>query len=105
MSEVIGNCPLCGMPMVKGKSIDRHHLVPKSMKGSNIDWCHVVCHRKIHSTFSESDLFGYWYTWERLRSSYEIQKYVCWAKKQFKRNPEFIDVHKDTKDRNIKRFW
>ncbi len=96
-------CPLCGMPMVDGDSIDRHHLIPKSKKGTDTERCHVVCHRKIHSTLSEHELLMYWHTWERLRSHEEIAKYIRWVRKQFRRDPEFIDRHKDTKGRKRRR--
>ena len=103
MDTVVGECPLCGMPMVEGSSLDRHHLIPKSKKGTDQDLCHVVCHRKIHSTLSENELSDFWHTWERLREHEEIAKYIRWARKQFSRDPEFIDTHRDTKARKRRR--
>ena len=102
--DIIGMCPLCDMPLIKGSSVDKHHLIPKSKKGSGVDVCHVICHRKIHSTLSENELFGYWHTWERLRQHQELRKYIKWVRKQLKRNPEYISSHKDTRDRYRKRF-
>ena len=103
MHDVVDACPLCGMLMVDGPSVDRHHLVPKSKKGKEAERCHVVCHRKIHSTLAENELMMHWHTWERLRGHEEIAKYVRWVRKQFGRDPEFIDRHKDTNDRRRRR--
>lgn len=61
---------------------------------------HRVCHDKIHHTFSESELSGYYYTVERLRSHPEIVKFVKWVRKQ---RPDFYTKHKDTRERNRKR--
>ena len=91
------------MPMIEGPSVDRHHLVPKSRGGKETERCHVVCHRKIHSTLSEHDLGLFWNTWERLRDHPDIAKYIGWARKQFRRDPEFIDTHKDTTHRRRSR--
>lgn len=96
-------CPLCNKPMIDGPSVDRHHLIPKSKQGKISDPCHVVCHRKIHSTLPENDLASYWHTWDRLRDHPEIKKYIKWVRKQFKRDPEYIDVHRDTNYRRKKR--
>jgi hypothetical protein len=99
----LGKCPLCGMEMIDGLSVDRHHLIPKCKKGVEAELCHIVCHRKIHSTIAEGDLSHYWHTWDRLKNHPEISKYVIWVRKKFKKNTEFIDVHRDTKDRKRKR--
>lgn len=99
----LGNCPLCDKVMVDGPSVDRHHLIPKSKQGKNSDLCHVVCHRKIHSTLPENDLASHWNTWDRLRDHSEIKKYIKWVRKQFNRDPEYVDVHRDTTYRRKKR--
>jgi hypothetical protein len=96
-------CPLCKCTLISGPSVDKHHLIPKSRGGETTEPVHVVCHRKIHSTFSEADLSQYYYTWSRLREHSEIKKFVKWVKKQFNRDPEYIDVHRDTKERKRKR--
>jgi hypothetical protein len=103
MKRTTDSCPLCGAEMIDGHSIDRHHLIPKSKKGVERERCHVVCHRKIHSTLTESELSTYWHTWERLRAHEEITKYTKWVRKQFSRDSEFVDVHRDTHNRNRKR--
>lgn len=96
-------CPLCGMPMVEGPSLDRHHLIPKSKKGTEMELCHMVCHRKIHSVFTDWELMQHWHTWPRIRVHHEIVTFVKWVRKQFKRDPEFIDRHKQHKSRKRRR--
>ena len=103
MHDAVDACPLCGVLMVDGPSVDRHHLVPKCKKGKEAERCHVVCHRKIHSTLAERELLSYWHTWERLQGHEEIAKYIGWVRKHFRRDPEFIDRHKDTNDRRRRR--
>ena len=59
----VENCPLCGRPLGT-VNIDRHHLVPKSFKGTEQFPIHKICHRKIHSVLTEK---------ERARIQKEIQ--------------------------------
>ncbi len=96
-------CPLCGSLMIRGASLDKHHLIPKSRKGKGAELVHMVCHRKIHSVFDESVLARDYNTWEILREHQEIKKYIKWVRKKFARDPEFIDKHKNTRDRKRRR--
>lgn len=100
--EDLGPCPLCERPLVEGATIDRHHLVPKSEHGKHTrsELCHVVCHRKIHSTISEKELASHYHTWERIREHPHVRRFVNWVQKK---HPEFIDTHLDTKERNWRR--
>ena len=93
---------------MKGHTIDEHHLIPKTHgnrnkqaydKG-NLVLIHKVCHSKIHHTFSEYDLTRYYHTIERLVEHPEMQKFIKWVRKK---EPEFMDGHKDTKERKRKR--
>lgn len=103
MEKNIGPCPVCGSDMIAGPSVDEHHLVPKSKKGREKEAVHVVCHRKLHSSITEGEMDSYFNTWERLRNHPEIARFIPWVRKQFSRDPEFIDVHRDTKSRKRKR--
>ncbi|MEL7231679.1 MAG: HNH endonuclease, partial [Pseudomonadota bacterium] len=47
-------CPLCGRPL--GRRIERHHVIPKSKGGREVVDLHPICHRKIHSVFSNTEL-------------------------------------------------
>jgi len=42
------DCPLCGRPLIRGDSVDEHHLIPKSQGGRDKYLIHKVCHQKIH---------------------------------------------------------
>lgn len=99
----LGPCPLCEAPMIEGPSLDKHHLVPKSRKGKKAELVHLTCHRKIHSVFDENTLAKFYNTWENLKAHSEIQKYIKWVRKRFARDPEFVDRHKETKERKSRR--
>jgi len=92
-------CPLCKRPMPEG-TYNLHHLIPATFKGKETVDLHIVCHDKLHHTFSEREMQHYYHTIERLLDHEEIQKFVKWVKKQ---PPEFIVKHKDTRDRKRQR--
>jgi len=71
-------CPLCGREL-GSINVDRHHLVPKKFKGTAQYPVHKICHRKIHSTFTERELFASYHTWEALRTSEEIRNFIAWV--------------------------
>jgi hypothetical protein len=71
-------CPLCGRPLGV-ENIDRHHLVPKSLKGREQFPIHKVCHRKIHATFSEKELLRAYHTWEALKGHEDIRSFITWV--------------------------
>lgn len=79
MSEDL--CPLCGRPLGT-ENIDRHHLVPKSLKGREQFPIHKICHRKIHATFSERELLRAFHTWTALRAHADIQAFIAWVAKK-----------------------
>lgn len=87
-SDELPACPLCGRPMVRGPSIDEHHLVPKSRGGRAAELVHRVCHRKLHATFTESQLAGEYSTWQALRAHPDIAAFIRWLRNK---PPEFYD--------------
>ena len=101
-------CPICGREMVEGPTIDEHHLIPRThgnrdkraYRKENLVLIHKVCHSKIHHTFSETELLTYYHTPERIREHPEIQKFIKWVRKK---DPEFMDKNKDTKERKNNR--
>ena len=54
----IGDCPICGRPLLKGPSIDKHHFLPKSEGGGPDDalWVHRICHKQIHALYTAKEL-------------------------------------------------
>ena len=74
-------CPLCGREL-GSVNIDRHHLVPKTFKGKEQFPIHKICHRKIHSAFTERELLRSYHTWEALRSHEEIRAFIDWVAKK-----------------------
>ena len=71
-------CPLCGRPL-GSENIDRHHLIPKSLKGREQFAIHKVCHRKIHATFSEKELLRAYHTWDALKGNEDIRSFIGWV--------------------------
>ncbi len=74
-------CPLCGRPLGVA-NIDRHHLVPKSFKGREQFPIHKICHRKIHSVFTERELLRTYHTWDCLRAHADIRTFIDWVAKK-----------------------
>lgn len=88
MDKIIGSCPICGRDMIKGPSIDRHHFLPKCRGGKETEFVHRICHRKIHSLFTEKELEKTYFTSESIKLNPEIQKFVKWVSKK---DPHFYD--------------
>jgi 5-methylcytosine-specific restriction endonuclease McrA len=76
-----GTCPLCGR-VLGTVNIDRHHLIPKTFKGKEQFPIHKICHRKIHSAFTERELLQNFHTWEALRAHEDIQAFIAWVSKK-----------------------
>ena len=68
-------CPLCNRPL--GRLRERHHIIPKSKGGTKTVALHPICHRKIHSVFTNKDLerMG---TFEALIVAPEMQTFIRW---------------------------
>lgn len=88
MSEELGPCPICGRPVVKGASANRHHWTPRAKGGRDWAWLHRVCHRKLHAQFTEAELARDYATPEQLRAHPEIARFIEWVRKK---PPEFYD--------------
>jgi hypothetical protein len=78
-SPVLPTCALCDRPVVPGPSADEHHLVPRSQGGRDKTLIHRICHRKIHSVFSERELAERFNTWAALRAHPEIASFIRWV--------------------------
>jgi hypothetical protein len=84
----LGACDLCGRPMVAGASVDAHHFVPKCEGGRERTPLHRICHRKIHSLFTERELAQTYSTPAALLAHPDIQNFVRWVSKK---PPEYYD--------------
>src|SRR5215218_5354455 len=73
-------CPLCGR-VLGTVNIDRHHLIPRTFKGKEQFPIHKICHRKIHSAFTERELLQTYHTWDALRGHEEIRAFIDWVAK------------------------
>jgi hypothetical protein len=58
---------------------DRHHWTPKCRGGKVTDLIHRICHRKIHSVFTEKELEREFNSPEKLRDHPEIAKFIAWV--------------------------
>lgn len=93
-------CPICNRELIAGKSVDEHHLIPKTFKGKETIMMHKICHQKLHATFTEREMFNFYNTIEALLSHPEIQKFIKWVRKK---HPEYYDLNKETNVRKKKR--
>lgn len=86
-------CALCGRELGTNEdNINKHHLVPKEYGGKITVVLHRICHRKIHSIFSNKELAKRYHTIDNLLSHPLIQAFVKWVKSK----P--IDFYAPTKD-------
>ncbi len=65
-----------------GKSVDEHHLVPKSQGGRETRTMHRICHRKIHATLTEKELARSYNTWAQLQAHEDIAAFIIWVQKK-----------------------
>lgn len=93
------NCPICQREL-GDIAVDKHHLIPKTFKGKDTIDLHKICHRKIHTVWTERELCNYYHTVERIVEYDEIIKFIKWVKKK---EPSYYDSSKDTKSRKSKR--
>jgi hypothetical protein len=92
-------CQLCSREL-GDLLIDEHHLIPKTFKGKETIKLHKICHRKIHSVFSERELLNYYNSVDRIKENEQIQKFITWV---IKKPIDFYDVSKDSNERKTKR--
>jgi hypothetical protein len=69
-------CPLCGRAL--GRRRERHHLVPRLKGGRETVTLHPICHRKIHTVFSEAELARAYASVEALRAHPEVARFAAW---------------------------
>lgn len=83
MSEnSLGPCPICGREMLEGPSVDRHHWIPRREGGTDWDYLHRICHKKLHSLFDERTLAQAVNSAETARSHPDMESFIKWVRKQ-----------------------
>lgn len=71
-----------------GASIDRHHFVPRCRGGKSMEYLHMICHRKIHSVFTEKELEREFNDPEIVKLHPEMVKFILWV---YRKPPDFYD--------------
>lgn len=76
-------CPICGRPL-GDVNVDRHHLIPKVKGGKKTEpvLMHQICHRKIHSLWSEWELLHKINTIDIIKDNEDMQKFIKWVSKK-----------------------
>ena len=89
--DSLGPCPICGRERVMGPSVDYHHWLPRAYGGRLAQPVHLICHRKLHSLFSEKELATVYTTPEAVRRHPAMQTFIRWVRR---RPPEFYYLNK-----------
>ena len=58
--------------------MQQHHTVPKSKKGRETVPVHPICHKTIHTIFTNAELARFGDDRERLLENGELAKFVAW---------------------------
>lgn len=95
---VVGQCPICERDMWKGPSIDKHHFTPKCRGGKDSEYLHKICHRKIHSLWTEKELEKEFNDPNKVIAHPDMQKFIAWVQKK---DPDYYDKN-DTHNRKKK---
>lgn len=99
--EYKGLCPICDREMYdNGKSVNRHHFIPKSRGGKEQLFVHSCCHNFLHSTWTNKELENEYSDPELIRNDVRIQKFIKWVAKK---DPLFYISTKDSNERKDKR--
>jgi hypothetical protein len=75
--EVEEACWLCTRPL--GHLVEWHHPLPKSRGGRVVVPVHPICHRTIHTTFSNGELACSGGTAEALRADPRVARFLRWV--------------------------
>jgi hypothetical protein len=66
--------------MIAGASVDRHHFVPRAEGGRASAPVHRICHRKLHTLWTERELAHLYQTPAAIRAHPEIARFVRWLR-------------------------
>ncbi|WP_037499348.1 HNH endonuclease [Sphingomonas jaspsi] len=70
-------CWLCRRPI--GTRIEWHHPVPKSRGGRDVVPVHPICHRTLHTRFSNVELERFGGDVGAIRDDQEIARFLRWV--------------------------
>ena len=73
----LSDCPLCGRKLVAGKSVNRHHLLPRSRHGRETVALHRICHAAIHAALTEKELERRYHTIESLCGHPQLSRFIA----------------------------
>lgn len=74
-------CPIC-RHVYPARELTKHHLVPKSRKGTlTVPVC-AACHRQIHALYTEKELERDFGTVEKLLAAEELQPWIEWIRRR-----------------------
>lgn len=93
-------CPICGRPLIDGPSVNRHHLVPRSEGGRETVRLHRICHRKLHSLWTERELARAFAGFEAIRAHPEMRAFIRWVRRK---PPEFYARTADARSKGAGR--
>lgn len=97
----LGPCPICDRDMPDDSAIcDKHHFLPKCRGGVETQYVHRICHRKIHSLFTEKELEKDYHDPIRVRAHPEMAKFIAWVQKKL---PEYNDHSITSNDKRRKK--
>lgn len=66
--------------MIEGPSVDWHHFLPRTEGGRAAAPVHRICHRKLHTLWTERELARLYSTPEAICGHPEIQRFVRWLR-------------------------
>lgn len=92
-------CPICGR-LLGDVNIDDHHLIPKAFKGRATIKLHRICHRKIHSVFTERELLRTYNTVEAIINHDDMRTFISWVARK---DPGYYAGSDDSNSRKAKR--
>ncbi len=95
--EYKGKCPICERDMFDdGKSVNRHHFIPKSRGGKAQEFVHTLCHNTIHAIWTEKELEQEYSDPEKIKQHPNMEKFIQWVSKK---DPLFYIKTKSSKQK------
>ena len=74
-------CALCRHQYDR-RELTRHHVVPKSRGGTDIELLCPLCHKQVHALFTERELEEHYGTLDKLESAEPLQPFLRFVRKR-----------------------